>query len=111
VFLMTRFEGPFTIQIKEYHHEISVKCPYCYPEKHQYSLEVKYEEIRYLDQPYAPYREETFERIFICPKKGRRFKASFTLMNTRENRILSVKKESKFRAIRKLVKSKLGRLA
>lgn len=36
----------------------------------------------------------TFARIFVCPKTNKKFQASFTLFETSDDRIKSVKLES-----------------
>jgi len=74
------------------------KCPMCPKGNHTYKLAVertfvmKLMTISSMKEEVKP-QPRTFTRIFVCPETNKKFQALFTLFETSDDRIESVKVE------------------
>jgi hypothetical protein len=71
------------------------QCPMCTKGNHTYSLLVERTFVMKMITAFSMTEEaspqpRTFTRIFVCPETGKKFQASFTLLETPDDKIKSV---------------------
>jgi len=72
--------------------EVVLDCPLC-GQKHDYTLRIARQKIRYDAGAYGPWYGKEFTRIFVCPIKCEKFEATLVLEERREDKIVSIESD------------------